>query len=128
MFLLAAVVGVLELLRALQGEDTWPQALVLLFLAAAAGWAMGRWAPKVVTLRDGTLEVTRAGNGDRFDLRDPQTEVDLGTNTRSPSWQAKFSEPEGSRVTLRRHQVKVDQFVSVVQHHRAHLRDSTPAE
>lgn len=96
--------------------------LVLALVAAAALWALERWSPTVVTVDDGTLEVTRGSTVDRIDLRDPALDVDLGTDTRSPSWSATFAEPEGSHVTLRRTQVRAGQFAEIVRHHRANLR------
>lgn len=126
--LVASVVAVLVLVSAIadsSGSGVFVAALLAL-LAAGASWVLTRWEPTVVTVRDGRLEVTRGDDGDYFDLRDPATEVHLDGNPSSPTWRARFSEPEGSRATLRRTQVKARQFVDIVEHHRAHAADKSP--
>lgn len=130
--LVASVAAVLVLVSAIadsSGSGVFVAALLAL-LAAGASWVLTRWEPTVVTVRDGRLEVTRGDDGDYFDLRDPATEVHLDGNPSSPTWRARFSEPEGSRATLRRTQVKARQFVDIVEHHRAHAEraDQVDAE
>ena len=128
--LVASVVAVLVLVSAIadRSGSAFFVAVLLGVLAAGASWFLTRWEPTVVTLRDGRLEVTRGDDGDYFDLSDPATEVHLDGNPGSPTWRARFSEPEGSKATLRPTQVKARQFVDIVEHHRSHAPDKSPAE
>ena len=93
------------------------------FLGCDAPWFLDSGAFTQVALRGGFERSTDdyAAMIRRF----------AGTGLIAASTQDYMCEPVALRatgLTLRRHQVKVDQFVSVVQHHCAHLRDSTPAE
>ncbi len=117
--------AVLTLFRALPDSDTGGFVLVvcLALLAAGAGWALSAWNPAVVSIRDGVLEVTRSGHSDEFDLRDPETSVDLGSDPKSPSWKAKVANPDGKRVTIGARDVKARHFSEIVDYHRSRLRD-----
>jgi hypothetical protein len=88
-------------------------------LAAVAGWALSTWSSTVVSIRDGVLEVARGDQEHTFDLRDPETRIDLGKQPGSPSWKASFAKPETPAVVIGARDVRARQFTQIVEHHRA---------
>jgi hypothetical protein len=121
---LASVGAVLILFSAVSDPDVGGFVLVVCLgvIAALAGWALASWNPTVVSIRDGVLGVARGGQEDEFDLRDPETRVELGQRPGSPSWRARVIHAHGSSAVIGARQVKPRHFIQVVQHHRAHLR------
>ncbi len=116
----ASVAAVITLFLVAPDPDTGGFVLVLCLglLAAAAGWGLASWKPTVVSIRDGILEVSRGDQEDTYDLRDPDTRVDLGTRTGSPSWRAKVASPDGPTTVITAREVKARHFTEIVEHHR----------
>ena len=98
-------------------------AALLAIVAVAAGWALSTWNPPTIAIRDGVLEVASRRRETKIDLRDPNTQVELGDKPGSPSWRAVVKPPEGRDVVIRAQQVKARQFSEIVQHHRKNLRE-----
>ncbi|MCW2847549.1 MAG: hypothetical protein JWR90_1523 [Marmoricola sp.] len=94
----------------------------LAVIAAAAGWGLANWSPTVVSVRDGILEVARGNDVDEFDLRDPQTRVELGAQPGARSWQTTVANPGGKKVTVGARHVKAQHFTEIVEHHRNRLK------
>lgn len=87
---------------------------VLALAAGALWWALLEWAPTVVSLSQGQLEVARGERTRRFDLRSTSTRVDLGANPRALRWRAVVSRPGEPPVVIRRQHVKARQFCEIV--------------
>lgn len=87
---------------------------VLALAAGALWWALLEWAPTVVSLSQGQLEVARGERTRRFDLRSTSTRVDLDPNPRSLRWRAIVSRPGEPPVVIRRQHVKAAQFCEIV--------------
>ena len=92
-------------------------------VAVAAGWALSSWHPPVIAIRDGVLDVSSRRREMKFDLRDPETRVELSGKPGSPSWRAEVGPAKGRNVVIRAQQVKARQFTEIVEHHRRYLRD-----
>ncbi len=125
MFVVSSVASVLTIFYAVQESSR--QALflaaVLVALATGSWWTLLSWVPTVVTIRKGILEVARGPVGEKFDLRDPDTQIELGGNVRSPLWKAVARVPDGKDVVILSSHVKPRQFVEIVQHHRGHAAE-----
>jgi len=123
MLALAAGASVLTLIVTAADPTTaeLTMAALLAAIALAAGWALSRWSPSVIAIRDGVLEVANRRET-KIDLRDPQTTVELGDKPGSPNWKAVIGQPKGRNVVIRAQQVKARQFTSIVQHYRRNLR------
>lgn len=119
-FVVAAVAGVLTSFVAISEQST--AALVVaagcFALGLVAWWALLSWRPVVVTVREGTLEITRGEHGDTFDLTDPATVVEFRGRP-GPTWTALVRHGNGPRTVLRSSHVKPRQFERIVRHHRA---------
>lgn len=61
-----------------------------------------------------------------FDLREPDTQVELGKQPGSPSWRTTLGKPDGPTVVIGARQVKARQVTEIVEHHRSHLRARKP--
>ena len=92
-------------------------------LAVVAWWALLGWRPTVVSIREGVIDVTRAGHTDRFELADPSTTVEFSGRPGSPTWTAVLRTKNGPRTILRSSHVKPRQFERIVRHHRATAPD-----
>ena len=122
MFVVSSVAGVLAIFYAVQESSGSALflAAVLVGLATGSWWILLGWVPTVVTIRNGILEVARGPVGDKFDLRDPETQIELGDNPRSPLWRAVVRVPDGKDVVILASHVKPRQFSEIVEHHRRH--------
>jgi len=94
-------------------------ALSAIVLACALWWGLMSWAPRVVTLSAGTLEVAHGPSSERFDLTDPRTEIELGDDPTSRRWTAEVVRPNGSRLVIKSHQVRPQQFTELVERYRS---------
>ena len=83
--------------------------------------ALLEWAPTVVSLSRGQLEVARGDRVVRVDLRSPSTRVVLGQDLRSPGWRTVVSRPGEQDLVIRRRHVRVRQFAEIVGFHRRTL-------
>ncbi len=122
---LASVAAVLTLFVVAREPDAGGLTLVacLAAVAALAGWALSSWTPAIVSIRDGILEVARGTRQQHFDLRDPNTTVELGSQPGSPSWRTSITDPDGHTVVIGARQVKARHFKQIVEHHRSRLRE-----
>ncbi len=120
-FIAASMASVLSIFRVVNEATTGTLlvAAACLALACGAWWALIDWAPQVITIRDGVLEVARGPRVARFDLKDPGTRVIMGSTPRSPTWTTMVQDQGGSTVTIRASQVKALQFARIVEHHKA---------
>ncbi len=127
-FVVAAVAGVLTSFIAISEQST--AALVVaagcFALGLVAWWALLSWRPVVVTVREGTLEITRGEHGDTFDLTDPATVVEFRGRP-GPTWTALVRHANGPRTVLRSSHVKPRQFERIVRHHRPRT-DAQPVQ
>ncbi len=125
---LAAVAAVLTLFLAAAEPTLGGLVLVtcLGLIAAAAGWALASWHPTIVAVREGVLTVSRGSSEDEVDLRDPQTQVDLGAEPGSSGWRATVVGADGRQLVIGARQVKATHFSQVVRHYRATQGTSDP--
>ena len=116
LFTVTVVVAVVALFWAASvGSGVGLLATGVLGLAAAMlWWGLLGWAPTVVSLSRGQLEVARGERVRRFDLRSTDTRVDLGHDPRSLRWRAVVSRPGERDVVIRRQHVKTRQFCQIV--------------
>jgi hypothetical protein len=123
-FVVSSAASVLAMFRAVQQGTPGPTLLAaaLFVLATGSWWALLSWVPTVVSIRGGVLEVARGTHGDRFDLRDPDTDIEVGDAPASPMWKAVVRRADGSNLVIRANQVDAAQFAEIVAHHRARLR------
>jgi hypothetical protein len=92
----------------------------LTVLAMISWWALLNWAPPVVSISNGLLEVSRGSSaGKTWDLRDPATEIAFRGRTSSRSWKATVRDPDGSQVTIPARTVDPAQFTQLVEHYQA---------
>jgi hypothetical protein len=121
---IASVAAVLALFRVAPAPSAGGFVVVICLaaIAVAAGWGLASWQPTIVSIRDGVLEVARAGREEEFDLRDPATRVELGRDPGSPRWKATVTRPDGRAATIDARQVKARHFTRIVEHHRHRLR------
>lgn len=115
-------------------------AVVALFWAAGVGSTLGlvsaaalagaavmlfrallEWAPTVVSLSGGRLEVSRGDRVVQVDLCSPSTRVVLGEDPRSLGWRTIVSRPGERDLVIRRRHVRARQFAQIVGHHRRTL-------
>ncbi|MEO7351777.1 MAG: hypothetical protein ABIR34_05460 [Marmoricola sp.] len=120
---LASVAAVLALFRAAPEPDLGGLVLVVCLgvLAAAAGWALASWTPTIVSIQDGVLRVARGSHEDVFDLREPETRVQLSEKPGAPNWRATIAQADGRSVVVNAREVKARHFTEIVQYHRNRL-------
>jgi hypothetical protein len=93
----------------------------LTVLAMVSWWALLNWSPPVVSISNGLLEVSRGsgGGGEKWDLRDPATEIAFRGRTSSRSWKATVRSPKGSQVTIPARTVDAAQFTELVEYYQS---------
>ena len=85
-------------------------AISAVVLSCALWWGLMSWAPRVITLSAGTLEVAQGPSSERFDLTNPRTEIELGDDPSSRQWTAEVVRANGSRLVIKSNQVRPQQF------------------
>ena len=123
-FVVASVAAVLTLFVAVS-DGSVPALLIAggcMVLALVAWWALLGWKPTVVSIEEGTMEITRGGRTERFELTDASTVVEFGGRPGSPTWTATVRSGNGPRTVLRSSQVKPRQFERIVRHYRGLTR------
>ncbi|RNL77529.1 hypothetical protein EFL95_16015 [Nocardioides marmorisolisilvae] len=88
------------------------------FAAMASWWALLNWTPAIVSISNGTLEISRGSTGESWDLRDPATELTMPEKV-TRSWKATLRNDVGKQFTITSSTVEPEQFVSIVEHYRA---------
>jgi hypothetical protein len=121
LFVGCAVAAVIAIFRAVSDGDS---ALVmaaagLTALAMLSWWALLSWAPPVVSISDGVLEIARGTTSASWDLRAPTTEITFRGRRSSRSWRALVRGPGGKPATISARQVDPAQFVQVVEHYQS---------
>ena len=119
-FVAASVAAVLVIFLAVQEGSRTILLLAagLLALAMGSWWAVLSWSPTVVSIRRGVLEVARGTHGDRVDLRDTATRIDLGDDLGSRTWKAVVHRDGEPDLVIRASQVKAREFCEIVSRHR----------
>ena len=84
------------------------------------------WTPTVVSLDGPILEVARGADGERFDLRDPDLDIDVDDDTASRSWRATITRPNDTELVIPASAVDPDEFTAIVQHYRGAGRTRGP--
>jgi len=120
LFLAAAVLAVVAVFYAVQQgtSSSVITAVSVIVLACALWWGLISWAPRIITISNGTLEVAQGPNSEHFDLTSPRTEIELGEDPRARSWTAEVVRPNGSRLVIRSNQVRPQQFTELVNRYR----------
>ena len=86
--------------------------------AMASWWALLNWAPPIVSISNGTLEISRGSSAESWDLRDPATDLTMSEKL-GRSWKATLKNEAGKDFTLTSSTVDPEQFVAIVEHYRA---------
>jgi hypothetical protein len=120
-FVVFAVAAVIAIFRAVSPGDSSlaVAAAGLTALAMLSWWALLSWAPPVVSISDGTLEISRGTRTTSWDLRDPSTEITLRGRPSSRSWRAVLRDPAGRTAVITGRHVDPAQFVEVVEHYQS---------
>ncbi|MGN6781749.1 MAG: hypothetical protein ACTHJH_09630, partial [Marmoricola sp.] len=120
LFVIASLLAVLAIFYAVQEGGTSPAitAAAVVVLAGALWWGLLSWAPTIVSISRGILEVSQGPTSERFDLRDPGTEVVVGDDPRSRSWTTTVGRPHGKPLVIKATQVRPQQFSRIVRHYR----------
>jgi hypothetical protein len=128
LFLAAAVLAVVAVFYAVQQRTSSSMitAVSVIVLACALWWGLISWAPRIITISNGTLEVAQGPNSERFDLTSPRTEIELGGDPRARAWTAEVVRPNGSRLVIRSNQVRPQQFTELVNRYRPAGATPTP--
>jgi hypothetical protein len=120
-FVVFAVAAVIAIFRAVSpGDSSLVMAAVgLTALAMLSWWALLSWAPPIVSVSDGTLEIARGTRSSSWDLRDPSTEITFRGRPSSRAWRAVLRDRTGSSTTIAARQVDPAQFVELVEHYQS---------
>jgi hypothetical protein len=121
LFVVFAVAAVIAIFRAVSGGSSAVvlAAVGLTGLAMVAWWALLSWAPPVVSVSNGLLEVSRGATSTSWDLRDPTTEITFRGRPTSRSWKAVLRSQGGRPVTISAREVDAAQFVEIVGHYQS---------
>ncbi|MGN6240160.1 MAG: hypothetical protein ACTHNI_10490 [Cellulosimicrobium cellulans] len=120
LFVIAALAATVAVFYAVE-QGTTSSAITAgssIVLACALWWGLMSWAPRVITLSAGTLEVAQGPASERFDLTDPATEIELDDDPTSRAWTAQVVRANGSRLVIKAHQVRARQFCDLVRRYR----------
>jgi hypothetical protein len=85
----------------------------------ASWWALLNWAPPIVSVSNGLLELSRGSSSESWDLRDPDTEITFRGRPSSPRWRAVLRGENGKPVTISARHVDAAQFTEIVEHYQA---------
>jgi hypothetical protein len=121
LFTIFSVGAVLTILWAVSdgGSRSIIGAAALTALAMVSWWALLNWAPPVVSISNGILEVSRGSKSKSWDLRDPDTHITFRGRPSSRTWKAALRTDEGRTVTIPARLVDPAQFVQLVEHYQA---------
>lgn len=124
-FSVGAVLGILWAVSEGSGQAILGAAGLTL-LAMVSWWALLNWSPPIVSVSDGTLEISRGTRGTSWDLRDPATEITFRGRTSSRAWKAVVRAEGGKPRTISARNVDAAQFVELVEHYQALGPESAP--
>lgn len=130
LFVVAAVLAVVAIFWAVSqgGSSSIGIAIGVTAFALAFWWGLISWTPTVVSVDGPILEVTRGADGERFDLRDPDLDIDVGDDTASRSWRATITRPDGTELVIPASAVDAHEFTAIVQHYRGQVeREDHPS-
>ena len=130
LFVLSALAAVVAVFYAVENGTAASivTAISAVVLSCALWWGLMSWAPRVITLSAGTLEVAQGPSSERFDLTNPRTEIELGDDPSSRQWTAEVVRANGSRLVIKSNQVRPQQFCELIEKYRAQSQPSEPAE
>lgn len=92
-------------------------ALVATAAACLAWWALLNWAPMIVSISNGVLEVTHGDRATSVDLGTASDRLELSGEPGSRAWRAVVRRPEGGQLTIHARRVDTAEFTSIVQHY-----------
>ena len=121
LFTIFSVGAVLTILWAVSdgGSRSILGAAALTALAMISWWALLNWAPPIVSVSNGLLEVSRGTRTKSWDLRDPATEITFRGRPSSRSWRAVLRGEDGKPVSISARIVDAAQFVELVEHYQS---------
>jgi hypothetical protein len=121
LFVVFAVAAVIAIFRAVSDGSSDVILLAIGSTAAAmvSWWALLGWAPPVVSISNGLLELSRGANSTSWDLRDPATEITFRGRPASRSWKAILRTKGEKPATISSRQVDPAQFVEIVEHYQS---------
>ena len=120
LFVLAAVLAVGAIFWAVsQGSrSSIGIAIGVTGFALAFWWGLLSWTPTAVSLHGPILEVARGADGERFDLRDPDLDIDVDDDTTSRTWRVTITRPNETDLVIPASAVDPDELAAIVQHYR----------
>jgi O-antigen/teichoic acid export membrane protein len=86
-------------------------------LAALAEWALSNWTPTIISIRKGDLVMARGSRVRYFDLRDPETRVELGEQPGLLRWRTTVTDRKGRQAVIGARQVNARHFIEMVEYH-----------
>jgi len=82
----------------------------------------------VVSVDGPILEVARGADGERFDLRAPDLDIDVSDDTTSRSWRATITRPDDTELVIPASAVDPHEFTEIVRHQRGQVeRENRPS-
>jgi hypothetical protein len=120
LFTLSSVAAVMAIFYAVS-QGTRSSAIAagsLTALAMAFWWGLLSWTPTIVSVSQGMLEVAQGSNGERWDLKNPSTDIAVGSDPKSRSWKAVITRPNGGQLIIGPAQVKPEEFSKIVAYYR----------
>jgi hypothetical protein len=94
-------------------------AIALTLLAMGAWWALLNWTPAIVSISNGTLEISRGSDAVSWDLRDPKAEIVMTGKSDSRTWKAVLRDKSGKSHTITPATVDPEQFIAILDHYRS---------
>lgn len=119
----AVVAGMVALLALVNGNIVSPfgLAMVLITIALAWGAAHTRVAPVEVSVVRGIVFIEQGKSSYRFDLRNPQTAVEMFGQPGDPSWSVSFPRRHLEPLVIDGSMVNAHEFVAKLREHRPDL-------
>ncbi|RNL60368.1 hypothetical protein EFK50_18660, partial [Nocardioides marmoriginsengisoli] len=91
----------------------------MVLAAMASWWALLNWTPAIVSISNGTLEISRGASSTTWDLRDPATDLTMSGSPTSRSWKTVLKAKDGKQHTISSSTVEPEQFAQIVEHYRS---------
>ncbi|MEP6815213.1 MAG: hypothetical protein ABI873_06660 [Marmoricola sp.] len=133
LFVVAAILAVVAIFWAVSkgSQAATGIAVGVTGFALAFWWGLLSWTPTIVSVNGATLEVARGADGEQFDLASPKLNIELGDDTRSRSWRATITRPNGTELVIPASAVDAVEFTAIVRHYReqsAKLSETTEGD
>jgi hypothetical protein len=130
LFVVAAVLAVFAIFWAVSQGGPASIGIAIGVTAFALAFWLGliSWTPTVVSVDGPILEVARGADGERFDLRAPDLDIDVDDDTASRSWRATITRPDDTELVIPASAVDPHEFTAIVQHYRGQVeREDHPS-